>query len=407
MKRTPLALILALASLPLSAQVREIAPLTGSVQPVRAPIAAPGAAPALGVLIPDLQSPSLAVPELAAPAAPGVVLAASAAPGVVLAAEAAVPEAASFAPEVSPISFQAAPAAPSDNSPSAKVSRFVQRFVAPFAKGDSIDLSKVDSSDISEVEGYKNPEKKAMKKFLSDKEKLKDLQAKLYADGKKSVLIVLQGMDTSGKDGTIKHVLGGINPQGVEVTGFKKPTAEEASHHYLWRLEKALVDKGVVTKEMLGNGRIGVFNRSQYEDILVPTVFKTHSPEEIEKRYDEINQWEKKLTESGVTIIKLFLHISKDEQKDRLQRRLDIKKKNWKFSKFDLEMRKKWEEFQGVYGSILARTSTEWAPWHIIPADNKWYRNFVVGRILKKAMKKMDLKFPPPQDGLGDIVIPD
>lgn len=365
MKRSWL-LVSALALFPVLgfAQIREVAPRIQPIQTVRAPIVPLLAVPAALSALP-------AVPVLAAP--------------TIVAFE---------APSIEPA-----------HTPTAKVARFVRNFILPFAKASQIDLSSIDPADTSEL--GKHAEKKALKKLEHDKEKLQKLQKKLYADGKRSVLVVLQGMDTSGKDGTIKHVLGGINPQGVEVANFKKPTAEEASHHYLWRLEKALVDKGIVTKEMAGNGRIGVFNRSQYEDILVPSVYGTFSPEEIEKRYEEINQWEKKLVESGVVIVKLFLHISKDEQKARLQARLDEEKKNWKFSVSDLETRRKWDEFQASYEKILARTSTPWAPWHVIPADNKWYRNFIVGRILKKTMKAMGLRFPPAPEGLENVVIPD
>ena len=288
---------------------------------------------------------------------------------------------------------------------SIETSRLVSRFAAPVGTEGSIDLSAIDPGDTSEL--GKRGKNRALEQLIKDKERLNEFQERLYADGKQSVLVVLQGMDTSGKDGTIKHVLRGINPQGVEVASFKKPTPEEAAHHFLWRLEKALVDKGIVKKDLTGNGRIGVFNRSQYEDILVPSVYKSFSPEEIEARYEEINQWEKKLAASGVVIVKLFLHISKAEQKSRLEARIDNKDKNWKFSAADLESREKWDEFQSVYAKILARTNTAWAPWRVIPADKKWYRNFIVGRILRKTLKAMGLKFPRAPEGLESVVITD
>jgi PPK2 family polyphosphate:nucleotide phosphotransferase len=257
--------------------------------------------------------------------------------------------------------------------------------VAPApGKGGRVDLSKLDPA---QTRGMKR--KKAEKKLKQDQVKLDELQQVLYADHKRKVLIVLQAMDTGGKDGTIRHVMRSLNPQGVQVTSFKKPTAEEAKQHYLDRIKKGLP----------GDGMIGIFNRSHYEDILAPTVYGTHSAAEIEKRYDEINAFEKSLTDDGWTVMKFFLFISKDEQKKRLQARLDEPDKNWKFSKADLESRKLWPKFEGVYEKILGRTNTPNAPWFIVPADNKWYRDYVVGRILKRALKRMKLKYPdPPAD---------
>jgi PPK2 family polyphosphate:nucleotide phosphotransferase len=187
-----------------------------------------------------------------------------------------------------------------------------------------------------------------MVKFQNDQKEMDELQQKLYAEGKRSVLIVIQAMDTGGKDGTIRWVLSGLNPQGVKVTSFKQPTATEAKHNYLWRIKKALPAKGVM----------GVFNRSHYEDILVPTVYKTFSADVVDGRYDEINAFEKRLSDQGTVVLKFFLNISKEEQKARLQERLDDPAKNWKFSPSDLESRKHWDEFQKAYGKVLARTST-------------------------------------------------
>lgn len=207
--------------------------------------------------------------------------------------------------------------------------------------------------------------KAALKLLAEDTEALKVLQEQLYAGktGKKprSVLIVLQAMDTAGKDGVLRHVLGPLDPQGVKVTSFKKPTQEEIDNGYLWRIKKALPEPGT----------IGVFNRSQYEDILVPSVLGGTDAKTIEERYAEINAFEKKLADEGVMILKFFLHIDKAEQKRRLQARLDDPTKQWKFDPSDLKMRAKWDDFQKVYGKILARTSTAWAPWYLIPANNK------------------------------------
>ncbi|MDD5627435.1 MAG: polyphosphate kinase 2 family protein [Elusimicrobia bacterium] len=245
--------------------------------------------------------------------------------------------------------------------------------------------------------GMKHEKDKAKDRLEDDQREMDELQQKLYAEGKRSVLIVIQAMDTGGKDGTIRWVLTGLNPQGVKVSSFKKPTAQEAKHSFLWRIKKALPGKGM----------IGVFNRSHYEDILVPTVYKTFSAEEVAKRYDTINAFEKKLAENGTVILKFFLNISKDEQKARLQERLDDPDKNWKFSEADLETRKHWDEFQRAYGQVLARTSTPWAPWHVIPANKKWYRNYAVARIIKEAMQRMDPRYPKVSFDPRTVVIPD
>jgi PPK2 family polyphosphate:nucleotide phosphotransferase len=259
---------------------------------------------------------------------------------------------------------------------------------APNAQG-RVDLSKLDPSD---THGMKR--KKAEKKLAKDQVKLDELQQVLYADHHRKVLIVLQAMDTGGKDGTIRHVMRSLNPQGVQVASFKKPTEQEAKHHFLWRIKKALGGLGMIT----------IFNRSHYEDLLAPTVYKTFSPEEIEKRYDTINKFEKKLSDEGWTILKFFLYISKDEQKARLQARLDTPDKNWKFSPEDLKSRALWPKFQAVYEQILGRTNTPWAPWFIVPANNKWYRDFVVGRIIKRALKRLDLQYPAPAPNLPKTI---
>lgn len=239
--------------------------------------------------------------------------------------------------------------------------------------------------------------KKAWKAMKRDRARLTELAAALQAEGKRSVLIVLQAMDAAGKDGAVRYVFGTVDPQALRVTSFKKPTEEEASHHYLWRIRNALPRAG----------QIGVFNRSHYEDILVPGVFGTLPAELVEPRYDEINEFERELTERGVTILKFFLNISKGEQKRRFWSRLTDPLKRWKFRKADLKARERWPDFMETYGRVLARTSTPWAPWYIIPADNKWFRNFLIARILRKVLKRLSPRYPDPERGLKKVEIPD
>jgi PPK2 family polyphosphate:nucleotide phosphotransferase len=251
--------------------------------------------------------------------------------------------------------------------------------------------------DKSDKSAKKKSKKQALKLLKKETARLQALQQRLYAEGKRSVLIAFQAPDTGGKDGTIRWVIGPLNPQGVRVSSFKKPTQEEASHHYLWRIKKELPKAGMIR----------VFNRSHFEDILVPSVLKTQDAAVVEGRYDEIKAFEKNLAERGVTIVKFFLHISRDEQKRRLQARLDDPEKHWKFDPNDLKSRALWDKYMAVYEKVLARTSTPWAPWYVIPANNKWYRSLAVARILRRTLEAMDPQFPPPPDGLEDIVIPD
>jgi PPK2 family polyphosphate:nucleotide phosphotransferase len=271
---------------------------------------------------------------------------------------------------------------------------FGERFRVPYDPKGEVDLSKLGPD---KTPGMKHDKDKALVKFQDERQEMDELQQKLYAEGKRSVLIVIQAMDTGGKDGTIRWVLTGLNPQGVKVASFKQPTAVEAKHNYLWRIKNALPGKGV----------IGVFNRSHYEDILVPTVYKTVSADVVDGRYDEINAFEKKLSDQGTVVLKFFLKISKEEQKARLQERLDDPAKNWKFSPSDLESRKHWDEFQKAYGKVLARTSTPWAPWHVIPSNKKWYRNYAVARIIRDAMRRMDPQYPKVSFDPKKIKIPD
>lgn len=258
--------------------------------------------------------------------------------------------------------------------------------------GKKVKLEDWDPDDKSLVDLDKKDGEKELDEINDELEKLQEL---LFAEGKQQLLIILQGMDTSGKDGVIRHVFDGVNPQGVRVASFKVPTAEELSHDYLWRIHKQTPRKGEIV----------IFNRSQYEDVLVVRV---HSlvPEEVwKKRFDQINEFERLLVEEGTTILKFYLHIDKDEQKQRLQARLDEPDKNWKFNPGDLEERKLWPEYQKAYEDVLSKTSTEYAPWYVIPSNRKWYRNLLIGKILVKTLKDMEMKLPEVDFNPKEIVI--
>lgn len=213
---------------------------------------------------------------------------------------------------------------------------------------------------------------------------MRSLQLRLWAEGKQSLLVVLQGMDTAGKDGTIRHVFGPLNPQGVRVHGFKVPTELERRHDFLWRVHAVTPPHGL----------IGVFNRSHYEDVGVVRVHKLVPKDVWSSRFERINAFERTLTDNGTTIIKIFLHISKEEQKNRLQERLDRPDKHWKFSMGDLMERKVWDEYQTAYSDAIERCSTQTAPWFVVPADRKWYRNFVVSSIVRATLEQMNPLMP-------------
>ena len=227
--------------------------------------------------------------------------------------------------------------------------------------------------------------------------RLNELQEILYAEAKHAILVVFQALDTGGKDGTIRRALGPLNPQGVRVTSFKQPTPEELARDYLWRIHQETPRKGMIR----------IFNRSHYEDVLVVRVHGWVDKSEIERRYQQINAFEKHLSENGVTILKFYLHISKDEQKERLQDRLDRPDKHWKFSSGDLAERELWDKYMSAYGKALSQCSTPWAPWYVIPANRKWYRDYAVGRILLHTLEDLDLHYPEAEEGLDRIVIGD
>jgi PPK2 family polyphosphate:nucleotide phosphotransferase len=246
-----------------------------------------------------------------------------------------------------------------------------------------------------EKEGKKGVKAQALAILKTNRKQLSQMQELFWASNTYSMLIILQGMDAAGKDSTIRHVMSGINPQGCQVTGFKTPTEEELNHDFLWRHEKALPERG----------RMGIFNRSYYEDVLIvkvrPEVLgKQKLPNEDEgklfwnQRYEDINLFERHLVRNGTVVLKFFLNVSKKKQKQRLLERLDIADKEWKFSLTDLSERSKWVNYMEAYEEMLNKTSTEWAPWYIIPADKKWVTHTSISDIILSEIKKLDLKYP-------------
>jgi PPK2 family polyphosphate:nucleotide phosphotransferase len=258
--------------------------------------------------------------------------------------------------------------------------------------GSRVDLSERDPNDKSAFPGRK---KEGRKQLLALNRRLEELQELLYAEHTHKVLIVLQAMDSGGKDGTIRHVFEGVNPQGVRVAGFKVPTPEELAHDYLWR----------VHKQVPGKGEIVIFNRSHYEDVLVVRVHSLVGQEVWSKRYDHINDFERMLADEGTTILKFFLHIDLDEQRERFQARLDEPHKRWKFNPGDLDERKLWPQYMGAYEDAIAKTSTDWAPWYIVPANRKWYRNLVVGTVITETLDGLDMRYPEPDFDPAAITI--
>lgn len=250
-----------------------------------------------------------------------------------------------------------------------------------------INLKDFDPNDTSLFDGGKKEAKAAMVEL---NQKLSELQELLYAEGKHKLLIILQAMDTGGKDGTIRSVFEGVNPQGVKVASFKTPTALELSHDYLWRIHQHTPARGEVV----------IFNRSQYEDVLVVRV---HSlvPEEVwSKRYEHINAFERMLCDESTTILKFYLHIDLKEQAKRFLARVEDPTKQWKFNPGDLSERERWNEYMQAYEDMLNRTSTAWAPWYVIPANKKWYRNWLIAKIVVKTLKDLDMRYPQPAEDL-------
>ena len=254
-----------------------------------------------------------------------------------------------------------------------------------------IDLSKWDPEDSSEFDGNKEEGRAALANL---NRKLAELQEILYAEHKHKVLIVLQAMDTGGKDGAIRHVFNGINPQGVRVASFKVPSAIEMDHDYLWRIHQ----------QAPGKGEMVIFNRSHYEDVLVVRVHKLVPEEVWKRRYEQINNFEKLLAEEGTTILKFYLHISSEEQKERLRARLEDPTKHWKFDPNDLKERQLWKEYMRAYEDALEKTSTKYAPWYIVPANKKWYRDLVMASVILGTLKDLNMEYPQPKYDVGSIL---
>lgn len=251
--------------------------------------------------------------------------------------------------------------------------------------------TRLSSFDPDEVLGL--DKMTAQEKLRENVERLGVLQYLLYAEARRSVLVVLQGIDAGGKDGTIRNVMTGMNPQGMRVTPFKAPEGEEKRHDYLWRVHRALPEYG----------QIGIFNRSHYEDVLIVRVHDLVPKSTWSRRYTQINNFEKMLTENNVTIVKFLLYISKDEQAKRFRERLEDPEKNWKFSEADLREREFWDQYMDAYDDMLSRCSTKDAPWYIIPANYKWFRNMAVSQILMDTLESMDLRYPAPTADLSKI----
>jgi PPK2 family polyphosphate:nucleotide phosphotransferase len=259
-------------------------------------------------------------------------------------------------------------------------------------KPDShLNLDTCDPDDTGEYKKTDQGKEKAKAVTLELIGRLGELQEKLYVNGTRSLLVVLQGMDTSGKDGTIKSVMSGVNPQGCKVVSFKAPSPEELDHDFLWRVHQKVPSKG----------QICIFNRSHYEDVLTTRVHGWVSDKVAQQRFDQIQEFEELLYESGTSVLKFFLHISKDEQKERLEERIRDPEKRWKFNEGDLEERKLWKKYTDAFEDMLAATSTDHAPWYIVPANRKWYRNLVVADRVVDALEEMKLKTPPAPKGVN------
>ena len=258
--------------------------------------------------------------------------------------------------------------------------------------GQQVDLSKWDPADKSEFDGTKKEAEQYLKTL---RKRLAELQHLMWAEDRHKVLIVFQAMDTGGKDGTIRNVFSGVNPQGIDVVNFKAPTAEELDHDYLWRIHDHTPATGSLT----------VFNRSHYEDVLIVRVLNLVPEDRWSRRYDHINNFEGLLADEGTIILKFYLHISLEEQAERLQARLDDETKHWKFNKGDLDHRALWGDYMEAYGAALSKTSTAQAPWFIIPANRKWYRNIVITKTIVDALEALDMHYPEPEEGLDEVVI--
>jgi len=254
---------------------------------------------------------------------------------------------------------------------------------------------RLTDDDAAATPAFDGPKGAAERHVRSLNERLEVLQELLYAEGTHKVLIVLQAMDAGGKDGTIRSVFDGVNPQGVRVASFKKPTSAELAHDFLWR----------VHPHVPGRGEMTIFNRSHYEDVLVVRVHALVPEAVWRARYDHINAFERLLADEGTTILKFFLHIGREEQRERLQERLDEPTKRWKFRRADLDERAHWDDYVHAYEEALTRTSTPWAPWYVVPANRNWYRNLVVSDAMVAALESLEMRYPDPEPDLGNVVV--
>ena len=257
--------------------------------------------------------------------------------------------------------------------------------------GTTVSLSSWDPQDTPAFEGGKRDGRRRLEKLVTE---IAGLQRVMWAENRHKLLVVLQAMDTAGKDGTIRAVFSGVNPQGVHVANFKAPTSRELEHDYLWR----------VHARTPGNGEIVVFNRSHYEELLIVRVLGLVSETRWRRRYDHINAFERMLADEGTTILKFYLHISKEEQRQRLQARLDDPDKHWKFNEADLEHRALWDDYMAAFEDVLSLTSTEVAPWHIVPSNRKWYRNLVVAETVRDTLRNLEMRYPESGDLAGVVV---
>jgi len=264
-----------------------------------------------------------------------------------------------------------------------------QYLVRPETK---LKLSKWDPNDTGDFKGGKKEGLAQLEKLNG---RLEAMQELLFAEHVHKMLVVLQAMDTGGKDGAIRRVFNGVNPAGVRVASFKAPTSEELDHDYLWRIHK----------QTPGKGEMVVFNRSHYEDVLIVRVHNLVTPEVWGQRFEQINEFERTLAENGTTILKFYLHIDLDEQRERLQARLDDPAKRWKFRLGDLEERKLWPAYMQAYEDVLSKTSTEYAPWYIVPANHKWFRDLMITSVLVETLEGLKMKYPESEENLDGVVI--
>lgn len=272
------------------------------------------------------------------------------------------------------------------------MSKFDVALPHTFKTGESIKLRDFSSAP---PEDLKFGKKGACKQIGANAVEMAEMAKRLYAEDKRSILLVLQGMDTAGKDGTIRWVMRGMNPTSCQVTSFKRPSVEELDHDFLWRCHKAAPRRG----------NIGIFNRSHYEDVLIVRVHSLVPKNEWSQRFDLINDWENMLSASGTTVVKCFLHISKETQRERLQERVDVPEKHWKFNPGDLKERKLWPDYQKAYEDALSKCNTDHSPWHIVPSDKKWYRNLVISQLLHRVLTDLNPQYPAAEEDFRGLVV--